>query len=223
MRNSADDQQLVDAILMLEVAGIIDYNGHGSVRTGERSFLINSGASNRGAMDVGDLVEIDLDGKVLRGDEKPPMEYHIHAEIYRARPDVGAVIHAHPKWSTVLTIAGHKMKPVYAQGTLLGELPVFANPLSVNTRPVGEQLAATLGEGRGVLMRAHGATVVGSSLSEAFALAMYMEENAHRQYLAMQIGEVYEFTAEEQVACEKNLFKQRLFDKVWEYQRAMLK
>ena len=132
MRNSADDQQLVDAILMLEVAGIIDYNGHGSVRTGERSFLINSGASNRGAMDVGDLVEIDLDGKVLRGDEKPPMEYHIHAEIYRARPDVGAVIHAHPKWSTVLTIAGHKMKPVYAQGTLLGELPVFANPLSVS-------------------------------------------------------------------------------------------
>jgi L-fuculose-phosphate aldolase len=174
-------------------------------------------------LDVGQLVEIDLAGTRLRGEESPPMEYHIHAEIYRARPDVGAIVHAHPTWSTVLTIGGHRLKPVYAQGTLLGDVPVFLNPLSVNTRPVGAALAAALGQGRGVLMRAHGATIVGASLSEAFALAMYMEENARRQYLAMQIGEVYEFTLEEQAACEKNLFKQRLFDKVWEYQRSKLR
>ena len=216
------EQQLVDAIRMLEVAGIIDYNGHGSIRTGEDRLLINSGASNRGALDVSQLVEIDLQGRRIRGAEGPPMEYHIHAEIYRARPDVHAIIHAHPKWSTVLTIGGHRLKPVYAQGTLLRDVPVFANPLSVNTRPVGEQLAATLGEGRAVLMRAHGATIVGAGIVEAFSLAMYMEENAHRQYLAMQIGEVYEFTEDEQRACERNLYKPRLFDKVWEYQRSKI-
>lgn len=207
---------------MLEAAGFIDFNGHASVRLPGDRMLINGANSNRGALTTADLVEIDFDGTRIGGADRAPLEFHIHAAIYRRRPGVQAVVHGHPKWSTVLTIAGHRLKPVYAQGSLLGDVPVFANPLSVNSRPVGDALAETLGEGRAVLLRAHGATVVGADIVECFVLATYLEENAQRQYLATQIGDVYEFPEAERRVCEANLYKPWLFEKAWDYYLAKL-
>jgi ribulose-5-phosphate 4-epimerase/fuculose-1-phosphate aldolase len=216
-------QQLVDAIRMLEQAGSIDHSGHGSIRRDGGSFYINSGASARSALTVDDIVAVDLDGNLLDGSAKPPLEFHIHSEIYRARPDVNAVLHTHPKWSTLLTIVGASYKPVYAQGVLLGELPVMDSPLSVNTKAMGERLAATLGDGRAVLLKAHGAVIVAADIVECFALATYLEENAHRQYLAMQIGEPYVFSEEERQACRRNLWSPNLFRKAWDHYRAKLR
>src|SRR5215216_5062359 len=171
-------QELVDAIRMLERAGFIDHSGHGSVRRDAGSFHINSGASVRGSLTVNDVVTIDLQGDLLEGVARPPLEFHIHSEIYRARPDVNAVLHLHPQWSTLLTMTGVKFRPVYAQGVLLERVPILDSPLSVNTKPAGEMLASTLGHGRAVLLKSHGAVTVGRDLLEAFALAAYLEENA---------------------------------------------
>src|SRR5690242_1732824 len=78
-------QYLVDAIRMLERAEYIDHNGHCSVRRDDASFYINSGASVRGALTVEDIVAVDLDGRpVDGGNVKPPLEFPIHAEVYRA-------------------------------------------------------------------------------------------------------------------------------------------
>src|SRR3954471_19375772 len=95
-------QELVDAIRMLESAEYIDHNGHCSARRDADSFYINSGASARGALTVDDIVTVDLDGNLVEGTARPPLEYHIHAEAYRARPRVNAVMHTHPQWSTFL-------------------------------------------------------------------------------------------------------------------------
>lgn len=213
---------LVDAIRMLARAGIIDHGGHGSARRDGRSFYINSGASVRSALTTDDIVAVDLDGGLLEGTARPPLEFHIHSEIYRARPDVNAVLHTHPQWSTFLTIAGVAIKPVYAQGTLLGELPLLDSPLSVNTKEMGQRLAATLGGGRAALLKSHGVVVVGTDLIECFALAAYCEENAYRQYMAMQVGAPYVFTKEEQQACRKNLWSPNLFRKAWDHYRSKL-
>src|SRR5690349_7523862 len=125
-------KMLVDAIRMLERAEIIDHNGHCSLRRDAHSLYINSGASVRSMLGVGDIVAIDLDGRLVEGSARPPLEFHIHTEIYRRRPDVNAIAHAHPKWSTFLTMAGVPYKAVYAQGVLLGDIPVMDTPLSVN-------------------------------------------------------------------------------------------
>jgi ribulose-5-phosphate 4-epimerase/fuculose-1-phosphate aldolase len=208
---------LVDAIRMLERAQIIDHNGHCSARRDERSFYINSGASVRGALTSADIVAVDLDGRLVEGIAKPPLEFHIHSEIYRARPDVNAVMHTHPRWSTFLTMVGARYKPVYAQGVLLGDIPLLDSPLSVNTKAMGERLAATLGSGPAVLLKAHGVVVAGADILEAFALAAYVEENAYRQYMAMQIGEPYVFSAAEQQACREKLWSRPLFQKTWDH------
>jgi ribulose-5-phosphate 4-epimerase/fuculose-1-phosphate aldolase len=210
-------QQLVDAIRMLERAGYIDHNGHASARRDATSFYINSGASVRGALTVDDVVTVDLDGNLVEGTAKPPLEYHIHSEIYRARADVNAVMHTHPQWSTFLTMTGTKYVPVYAQGVLVGDMPVLDSVLSINTKPMGDKLAAALGRRPAVLLKAHGAVAVGADVVECFALAAYIEENAYRQYMAMQIGQPYVFSEAEQQASREKLWTASLFKKTWDH------
>jgi L-fuculose-phosphate aldolase len=210
-------QKLVDAIRMLEKADYIDHNGHCSARRDATSFYINSGASVRGALTVDDIVAIDLDGQLVEGTAKPPLEFPIHAEVYRVRADVNAVFHTHPKWSTFLTMTGVKYQPVYAQGVLLGDIPLMDSPLSVNTRAMGEKMAAVLGKNPAVLLKAHGVVAVGADIVECFAMAAYVEENSYRQYMALQIGEPYVFSEAEQQACREKLWTPSLFKKTWDH------
>ena len=214
--------QLVDAIRMLTRAEMMDHSGHGSARRDERSFYINSGASVRGSLTERDIVAVDFDGALVEGTAKPPLEFPLHAELYRARPDVNAVMHTHPKWSTFLTMVGAPYQPVFGQGALLGDVPVMDSPMSVNSRAMGERLVATLGRGHAVLLKSHGAAIVGASVVESFVLAAYVEENAYRQYMAMQIGTPYVFTEAEQQTCRERLWTASLFQKVWEHYRSKL-
>lgn len=215
-------QQLVDCIRMLEQADILDYNGHASVRTAEGMF-INIGSCQRSALTVADICHIDLQGQVLEGQGKPPLEFHLHAGIYKARPDVQAVVHAHPKWSTFLTMTGHDYLPVFAQGSLLYPLPVLDSPNSINNPVMAGRLADTLGDRPGALMKSHGAVAVGQSIVEAFVLANYMEENAQRQYMALQIGKPYVFSEAEIAMCREKLFNAALFQRTWDHFHAKLK
>ena len=207
---------------MLARADIVDHSGHASARRDGESFYINSAASARGALTTGDIVTIDLDGNLVEGSARPPFEFHIHSEIYRARHDAHAVVHTHPRWSTFLTMVGAPYRAVYAQGALLGDIPLLDSPLSVNTRPMGERVAATLGGGPAVLLKSHGAVVVGSDIVECFALAAYLEENAYRQYMAMQIGDPYVFSEAEQQAFRERLWTPNLFRKTWDHYRSKL-
>ena len=222
MKGAELQQQLVDAIRMLARADIVDHSGHGSARRDGQSFYINSAASARGALTTDDIVAVDLDGNLVEGSARPPFEFHIHSEIYRVRPAVHAVMHTHPRWSTFLTMVGAPYRAVYAQGALLGNIPLVDSPLSVNTRSMGERVAVTLGGGPAVLLKSHGAVVVGSDVVECFALAAYLEENAYRQYMATQIGDPYVFSEAEQQAFRERLWTPNLFRKTWDHYRSRL-
>jgi ribulose-5-phosphate 4-epimerase/fuculose-1-phosphate aldolase len=216
-------QDLVDAIRMLERAEYIDHNGHCSARRDANTFYINSGASMRGSLTVEDIVTVDLDGKPVDGSNvKPPLEFPIHAEVYRARPKVYAVFHTHPQWSTYLTMCGVKQKVVYAQASVLGDMPVMNSPMSVNTREMGEKMVGIMGDNPVVLLKAHGVVAAGETLLETFAYAAYVEENARRQYMAMQVGDPYEFSAEEQEACRIKLRSPSLYKKTWDHYRSKI-
>jgi len=225
MSNPDLKQQLVDCIRMLEQSDIIDYNGHCSVRLDDNRFLINIGSCQRSLLTVEDLCVVDLDANQVEGKDQgnAPLERHLHCGIYRARPDVMAIVHAHPKWSTFLTMVGEAYKPVYAQGSLVYPVPLLDSPSSINTKAMGERLAATLGNRPAALMKAHGAVTVGKDLVEAFVLANYMEENAHRQYMALQIGKPYSFNEEELALCREKLWNANLFKRTWDHFRAKLR
>lgn len=215
-------QQLVDCIRMLERADIIDYNGHASIRAGDGRMFINIGMCQRSRLTIDDICTIDFDGQVLEGRGKPPLEFHLHAGIYQARPDAQAIVHAHPKWSTFLTMTGHSYAPVYAQGSLVYPLPVLDSPNSINNPVMARRLADTLGERPAAMMKSHGAVAVGRNLVEAFVLANYLEENAYRQYMALQIGKPYAFTEEEVAKCREKLWNEGLFRRTWDHFHAKL-
>jgi ribulose-5-phosphate 4-epimerase/fuculose-1-phosphate aldolase len=215
-------QQLVDCIRMLEQSDIIDYNGHASIRVGDDRLLINIGSCQRSQLKVGDICTIDMEGNVIEGGGKPPLEFHLHAGIYRARADVKAVVHAHPKWSTFLTMVGETYQPVYAQGSLVYPMPVLDSPNSINNRAMADRLAATLGLRPAAMMKSHGAVTVGRDIVEAFVLANYLEENAYRQYMALQIGKPYAFSEQEVALCREKLWTASLFKRTWDHFRAKL-
>lgn len=215
-------QQLVDCIRMLENAEIIDFNGHCSIRVGPDRILINQGNCQRSKLTVEDIVTIDMEGNLIEGKAKPPLEFHLHTGLYRARKDISAVVHAHPKWSTFLTMTGNAYRPVFAQGVLPGEAPVLDTPASINTREMADALAGVLGQRASVLMKSHGAAAVGKSIIEAFVLAVYLEENSYRQYMAMQIGKPYVFSPEECDAAVEKLWTASLFQRTWDHYLAKL-
>jgi ribulose-5-phosphate 4-epimerase/fuculose-1-phosphate aldolase len=215
-------QQLVDCIRMLERSDIIDYNGHCSVRLDDERVLINIGSCQRSSLTVEDICVIDLEANQLEGKGNAPLERHLHCGIYRVRPDVRAIVHAHPKWSTFLTMVGESYKPVYAQGSLVYPVPLLDSPNSINNRAMADRLAAILGERPAALMKSHGAVTVGKDIVEAFVLANYMEENSYRQYMALQIGKPYVFSDEEIALCREKLWNAGLFKRTWDHFRAKL-
>lgn len=219
--------ELALALALLEREEIIDFNGHFSARlpegAGATGLLINAGDSVRSRITPDDFIAIDFEGRPLAGTRTPPMEFHLHAQIYLARPDVMAVVHTHPRWSTVLTIAGHAWLPVTMQAAVLcaaGAVRTFGKTASINSAALGAEVAAFLGPAKAALMHRHGAVTVAASVQDAFVQALYLEENAHRQHLALQIGTPQALTAEECELIGRNLSRPLLLKKVWDYHAA---
>ena len=222
-RSLAD--KLALALALLERAGIIDFNGHFSARLpgedGGSGLLINAADSVRSRIRPEDFIVVGFDGKPLggelAGERKPPMEFHLHAQIYRARPDVHAVVHTHPRWSTVLTTAGHSWLPVTMQAAVLGSVATFPKTASINTAALGAEVAQFLGPAKAALMHRHGAVSVAASVQDAFVQAVYLEENAHRQHLALQIGTPHPLSDDEVAQIGRTLSRPVLLQKVWDY------
>lgn len=204
---------------MLAYEGLFDQSGHVSVRRPETGqVLIHPHSTPRLDVRAEDLVTIDLDGRLVEGDQPPPSELFIHTRIYRARPDVQAVVHAHSRMATVFGIAGVDIVPVTNNATLLGPgpVPTYPDPRLVRSPQQGDALARMLGQGRACVMRNHGSVVVGSSLRDAFVAALFLEENALRQHLALQIGRPSGFTQQE-MADMAGVYDERPLQKTWDH------
>lgn len=217
--NEDHKKKIVEAILMLERVGIFDFNGHFSMRVpGKEQIWINSGKSVRSGLTTDDIVTIDFSGALVEGVDQPPMEYHIHTEIYKRRKDVQSIAHPHPKWSTLFSTARVPLLPVINQAAVLGDIQYFPHSFSINTSEMGEQLAESLGPHRAVLLKSHGAVIVGEGVLETFVSTYYLEDNAYRHYLAAQLGKVYPLSQDELKVMGKHLWKPNLLQKVWDYE-----
>jgi L-fuculose-phosphate aldolase len=101
-------------------------------------------------------------------------------------------------------------------------MPVMNSPMSVNTREMGEKMVAIMGEQPVVMLKAHGVVAAAESVLECFAYAAYVEENARRQYMAMQIGDPYVFSDAEQELCRQKLRSPSLYKKTWDHYRSKI-
>ncbi|MCL6633802.1 MAG: class II aldolase/adducin family protein [Alicyclobacillus herbarius] len=210
---------LVKAVRMLERADILDMNGHISARFPEDNhFYINARAASRASLTTQDITCCDINGYPLEGETEPPSEFHIHAAIYRRRPDVNAVIHSHPHWQTVLGIAGIAMQPVFSIGAFTVDFPVFEKSSLVNTPEMAEELAEVLGDHTVAQIRHHGNVLVGSGVREVFAASIYVEENAKKQYYAKLLNPNHHIMSGENLQRTKETnWAPSIIQKVWHY------
>jgi HCOMODA/2-hydroxy-3-carboxy-muconic semialdehyde decarboxylase len=225
---AAADRALIDKLVLanriLYRQGVVDGFGHVSVRHDQSSdhFLLARNMAP-GLVRREDIVTFDLDGAALdAAGRRVYLERFIHAEIYRARPDVQSVVHSHSPNVIPFGVTGTPLQPVFhmsgflAEGSALFEIRDVAGDtdMLISNASLGVGLAAALGSRSTVLMRGHGSTVVGASLEQAVYRAIYAEVNARLQTQARQLGEVTYLNAVE--AAKAAAINDTQLPRVWE-------
>ena len=206
--SSALIEDLVAASRILAQHGVLDAYGHVSARSDRKpERFIMSRSLAPALVTAADLMELDPDSEPLPGDKRKGfLERYIHGEIYRARPEVMAVVHSHSPSVIPFGVTRTKLRPIYHMGSFLWSgAPVFdirrqkaENDLLIRDNPLGQALAASLGKCNCVLMRGHGMTVVGDSVPEAVFRSIYTEMNARLQLQATQLEGPIEFLSDEE-------------------------
>lgn len=173
----------------LYARGFIEGFGHISCRLpGSDQFLISRHSLGPKPKSE-DLLLCDMEGRKLSGRGDAPGEFSIHLEIYRARPDVGSIIHYHGLYATAFTTSGQTLRPIHVLGSIFNDgIPVYDDPKLVTNPRRGQALAQTLGPHRAALMKAHGVVVTGRDVEESVAAAFLLEDNAHRAYVSCVLG-----------------------------------
>jgi len=212
---------------IIERFGLSNAFGHVSARIpGGNRFTISTRRSP-GLADENDLLVIDTDGKVLEGKGTPNSEFWIHARIYAARPDVGAVVHAHPPACISLTQLGEPHRVVHNQGAAFTDLPEYGRIGLIRSRELGDEVAQSLGSGAAVMMRGHGISTAFKDVRAATVAACFLEESAQLNLgmLAAAGGDgrrIRAFSREEaSLANEQTGPAARAADRAWEYYAAV--
>ena len=218
-------QDVVAGSRILAMHGVLDAYGHVSARSDRQpDRFIMSRSLAPALTTAADIMELGADSEPLPGEKRKSfLERYIHGEIYRARPEVKAIVHSHSPSVIPFGVAKTKLRPVYHMaGFLWSGAPVFEirdtkedNDLLIRDRPLGAALAKSLGACACVLMRGHGMTVVGGSVAEAVFRSIYTESNAKLQLQAMGLEGPIEFLsdAEGKGATKVN---QATLDRPWE-------
>lgn len=220
---AAELQQLkakvAQATRMLAREGIIAASGHVSARVpGTDRVVIGPADVTRDILTADDIITVDLNSKKIDGKTREPLETEIHTGIYRARPDVMAVVHSHPVHSVVFSITKKPILPITVHGAIFADgVPTFETVGHVNTRELGDGLGKVLGTHRAALLKMHGAVIVGSSVEEAFVASLQLEENAEKQLWAEATGAVEAMTAEEAARSVRQSFGASSIQKRWQY------
>lgn len=175
-------------------------DGNFSVKLNNNEFLCTPTGVSKGFMTPEYICRIDAEGRLLEanGDFKPSSEMKMHLRVYKERPDVQAVVHAHPPYATTFAAAGIPLeKPVLSEAILtLGRVPVarYGTP---STREVPDAVAEYLPYCDAMLLANHGALTYGDSLMNAYHKMESVEFYARILYQTHMLGGARELSSEQ--------------------------
>jgi ribulose-5-phosphate 4-epimerase/fuculose-1-phosphate aldolase len=217
---------LVAANRILARQGVVDAFGHVSVRhpRDPNRYLIARSLAPA-LVTASDIVEYDLDSTPVNLNGRAQFsERFIHGAIYKARPDVVAVVHNHSPAVVAFSISTQPLRPVYHMPAFMGAgLKVFdirtalgMTDVLVSDAERGRALVAVLGKEPAVLMRGHGVAVVGDSLPIAVGRSVYLELNARIQSQAIALGGGVTYLDPEEARLLMKAGEHRGFERAWE-------
>ncbi len=165
--------------------------GNVSFRHGDEITITEAGI-NKGFMNADDVVVVDMDGNKLLGNGKPSSEGKMHYEIYKLRPDVHAVIHAHPPFAVAFALAHHDLPDdILPEATvLLGRVPCLPY-VTPSTIELAREVAQGLAHRNAAFMANHGVITVGADLEEAYNRMELLEQTCMSVVYATMLGGVH--------------------------------
>ena len=223
-------EDLVAAYRILANEGVLDGFGHVSARHPQSagSFFMSRSLAPE-LVTAGDLLEFDLNGNAANaGGRALYSERFIHAEIYRARSDVRAIVHAHAPSLIPFGVTDAPLRPVYHMAAFIGSgVPIFdirkqfgMTDMLVSDSTKGRGLAQTLADKTCVLMRGHGVVVVGSTIPIAVGRSIYLELNARIQAQAMALSRNVTYLDAEEAKRVMDAGENRGYERPWELWKA---
>ncbi|MDC1528777.1 class II aldolase/adducin family protein [Gammaproteobacteria bacterium] len=220
-------QRLIAANRILANENVVDAFGHVSVRDPRNpDRFIMSRSRSPALVEFDDLMEFDLSGNAIDARGRTPYgERMIHAAIYDARPEIHSVVHHHAYAVLPFTITDVPLKPVVHAASVIGaEIPVWDirerygdTDMLVRRIEQGRDLAATLADNTCLLMRGHGAVVVGESIERAVLTAVYLQVNADVLLQTRALGEPVPLNDEEIRLSSATQFSPLAIPRAWEY------
>jgi L-fuculose-phosphate aldolase len=223
--HQADDEALREQVAwscrILAMGGHGDYTlGHVSARSADGCHVLMK-PNGLGLEEVAprDVLTIDLDGAKISGDGRIHLEYVLHTEIYRARPDVQSVIHTHPPYTTALGATDARLEMLNHDAVLFRDgLSYFDDTAELIVSPEqGAAVAAALGERRVVVMRGHGVIVTGESVPWATYAALTLERVLRIQSIARSLGNLVPMSAEMADRVYPDKYRNEHISAYWDY------
>jgi L-ribulose-5-phosphate 4-epimerase len=209
---------------ILHMEGLAEHStrGHITARSEDGLVYIKPWGSAFEWVTANDMQGIDFDGKLVDGKGRMHSERVLHLEAYKARKDVGSVIHVHPGYSILLsTVFTGSIVNVGQQSVpFVGPIPFYTDPWLIQTKEQASAIAKALGDKPVVLMKNHGITVVGRNIEEAVVLAIHFEQSARDHLAAIQLGKPSGMTAEDAAKLYKNNYSLDQIKMVYEYMAA---
>lgn len=184
-------RRIIDACLTMNARGFNQgKSGNVSVRFGE-SLLITPTSLPYEQLTPEDLAQMPIDGEYGSwvGPHAPSTEWRFHIDIARSRPEVGAIVHTHSLYATVLGICGREIPAIhYMIATCGGPTVRLAPYATFGTQELSDHVLEALGGRNACLLANHGAIAIGPDLRYALALAEELENLARQYFLAIQLG-----------------------------------
>jgi ribulose-5-phosphate 4-epimerase/fuculose-1-phosphate aldolase len=223
-------EDLVAAYRILAQQGVLDGFGHVSARHDRAAnrFIMSRSLAPE-LVTANDLIEFDLDANPVdaRG-RSLYSERFIHAEIYRARNDVKAVVHNHAPSLIPFGVSTVPLRPMYHMAAFIGNgIPIFdirksfgMTDMLVSDSKKGHALAETLSDKTAVLMRGHGVAVVGSTIPIAVGRSIYLDLNARIEAQAIGLGGNITYLDPQEAQKMMDAGENRAYERPWELWKA---
>jgi len=144
------------------------------------------------------MVVVDLDGKVVEGNQKPSSDTFAHVFVYRHRPDVNGIVHTHSTFATAWAAVGRPIPPVLTAicDEFGGPVPVGAYA-KIGGDEIGQEIVRSIGDNPAILMKNHGVFTIGKTPEMAVKAAVMVEDVARTVFYALQLGQPDEIPAKE--------------------------
>jgi ribulose-5-phosphate 4-epimerase/fuculose-1-phosphate aldolase len=200
----------ITALRIIYREGLSDAFAHLSARSPGGNEMIFMPRKSPALVEKDQLFYVDF--------EKPVPQSSLHQAVYKTRPDVKAVFHFHSPAVILLSVIGETIRPMHNYSAIFYQgVPLYTGTGQVESPARAGEMAKLLGEARALMLRGHGAVVVGQSIREVCMLALFLEESARLQAEAMRLGTPMFMERDEAEQIAKRTFKPASVERAWEH------